>query len=80
MPKKEVVKLCEAFEKSNKFKKHETEENNSFVISFVTNDCQLNTKDGKVSVTAKISKEYFDTIIYSYGIYVIDYLNEKKLI
>jgi len=80
MPKKEVVKLCEAFEKSNKREKHEIEEDNSFAISFVTDDCQLNTKDGKVSVTARISKKDFDKMIYSYGIYIIDYLTEKKLI
>lgn len=80
MPKKEVVKLCEAFERSNKIKRQEIEEDTSFAVSFTTDDCQLNTRDGKVSLTARISKEDFDKIIYSYGVYIIDYFKEKGLI
>ncbi len=80
MPKKEVVKLCEAFEKSNKGKRREIKDDSSFSVSFTTDDCQLNTRDGKVSLTAKISKEDFDKMIYIYGVYIIDYLTEKKLI
>ena len=80
MPKKEVVKLCEAFERSHKGKRQEIEEDTSFAVSFTTDDCQLNTRDGKVSLTARMSKEDFDKIIYSYGVYIIDYFKEKGLI
>ena len=80
MPKKEVVKLCEAFEKSKMGLNKCGVDMASFPISFTTDDLQLNTKDGMVSVTARITKEDLDRILYSYGLYIIDYFKEKGLI
>lgn len=51
-----------------------------FSIGFTTDDLSTSMRGGKVNVTARVSKEDFDKIIYSYGVYILDYLSEKGLI
>lgn len=81
MSKKQLEKLVDAYEKSRP--KHNTlddKDDKGFAVSFSTDDFQCITKEGKVSVTARIPKKEFDSIIYSYGIYIMEYLAEKGLI
>ena len=81
MGKRQLDRLTDAYEKS-KPKRNilDEKDDNGFAVSFSTDDFQCITKEGKVSVTARIPKKEFDSIIYSYGIYIIEYLAEKGLI
>lgn len=81
MSKKELSRLADAYEKSRpKRVSLDNEADKDFAVSFTTDDFQCITRDGKVSVTARIPKNEFENIIYSYGIYIIDYLAQKGLI
>lgn len=51
----------------------------TFSIGFETTDFSCRTRDNSVSITAVISKEEFDKIIYSYGIYIAEFLKEKVI-
>jgi hypothetical protein len=78
--KKEIERLADAHGKMISKNHDYSVDPDTFSIGFTTDNFQCTTNDGKVSVTAKINKKDFDTIIYSYGLYVIEYLKEKKLI
>ena len=84
MPKKEVEALGRAFDRMERENRKqslpEPEEPKTFAIGFYSDDVQLSSRDGVVNVTAKLSKTDFDKIIYSYGVYIMDYLREKDLI
>lgn len=84
MPKKDVTALGRAFDRMERENRKqslpEPEEPRTFAIGFCSDNVQLSTRDGVVNVTARLSKEDFDKIIYSYGVYIMDYLREKGLI
>ena len=84
MPRKEVEALGRAFDRMERENRKpsvpEPEESRTFAIGFCSDNVQMSTRDGKVNVTARLSKEDFDKIIYSYGVYIMDYLREKGLI
>ena len=86
MPKKEVEALGRAFDKMERESRKqqtqspEPEEAKTFAIGFSSNDVQLTTRDGTVNVTAKLSKDDFDKVIYTHGLYIMEYLREKGLI
>lgn len=84
MPRKEVEALGRAFDRMERENRKqsllEPEEPQTFAIGFCSDNVQLSTRDGVVNVTARLSKEDFNKIIYSYGVYIMDYLREKGLI
>lgn len=84
MPRKDVETLGRAFDRidreNHKQSLPEPENPQTFAIGFSSDNVQLSTRDGVVNVTARLSKEDFDKIIYSYGVYIMDYLREKGLI
>lgn len=84
MPRKDVEALGRAFDRigqeNHKQSLPEPKEPQTFAIGFSSDNVQLSTRDGVVNVTARLSKEDFDKIIYSYGVYIMDYLREKGLI
>ena len=84
MPRKDVEALGRAFDRidreNHKQSLPEPENPQTFAIGFSSGNVQLSTRDGVVNVTARLSKEDFDKIIYSYGVYIMDYLREKGLI
>ena len=80
MSKNQLSRMSDAYSKS--LPKRDIVENDekTFAIGFETDDISLSTRGGTASVTARISKEHFDKIVYSYGAYILDYFKEKRLI
>ena len=79
MTKKVIDKMTVAYEKTHP-NKVTVEPVDGFPIGFTTDDISTSMRGGKVNVTARVSKEDFDKIIYSYGVYILDYFSEKGLI
>ena len=77
--KKEVVDLARAAEKE--FNKNYKRDNSNLYktcsVYFKTSDCQVNTRDGEVSVTAKVDASDFDKIIEMNMANVISFLDNK---
>lgn len=80
MAKKVFDKIVKAYEKTRPKSEVTVEPVDGFSIGFTTDDLSTSMRDGKVNVTARVSKEDFDKIIYSYGVYILDYFSEKGLI
>jgi len=80
MSKKAIDKIVDAYEKTRTNSGVKVEPVNGFPIGFTTDDLSTNMIGGKVNVTARLSKEDFDKIIYSYGVYILDYFSKKGLI
>lgn len=80
MTKKVIDKIVCAYEKTRPKREVTVEPVDGFSIGFTTDDLSTSMMGGKVNVTARVSKEDFDKIIYSYGVYILDYLSEKGLI
>lgn len=80
MSKNAIDKIVDAYEKARPNSEVTIEPVDGFPIGFTTDDLSTSMRDGKVNVTARLSKEDFDKIIYSYGVYILDYLSEKGLI
>lgn len=80
MSKKVIDKIVDAYEKTRPKSEVTVEPVDGFFIGFTTDDLSMSTRGGKVNVTARVSKKDFDKIIYSYGVYILDYFSEKGLI
>lgn len=80
MSKNVIDKIVDAYEKTHSKREVTVEPVDGFCIGFTTGDLSTSMRGGKVNVTARVSKEDFDKIIYSYGVYVLDYFSEKGLI
>ena len=80
MTKKVIDKMTVAYEKAHPNREVTIEPVDGFLIGFTTDDISTSMRNGKVNVTARVSKEDFDRIIYSYGAYILDYFSEKGLI
>jgi len=80
MSKKAIDKIVDAYEKTRPNREVTVEPIDGFSIGFTTDDLSTSMRGGKVNVTARVSKEDFDKIIYSYGVYILDYFSEKGLI
>jgi len=76
---KSVVDLCKAHNKE--FNKNYKPDNSDLFkicnVSFSTSDCQMTTRDGVVSVTAKIGVEDFQKIIEMNIANVMSFLENK---
>lgn len=80
MSKKELDKITKACEKTKPKRKSDLGLITMFALGFETTDINTSMRGGKVYVTTRIDKEQFDKIIYSYGVYILNYLKEKGLV
>lgn len=79
MGKRQLDRMAKAFEKSLPKRDYLSSEElyKTFAVSFNTNDFQCSTRDNQIVVSAKISKEEFDGILYQHAVYIMEYLKEK---
>lgn len=75
--KKEVVRLCEAFERAHPAKAIKLDPYIS--IGFETKDLSVSTKDNCAKVMARIEKEEFNKIIKTNALYILEYLKENNI-
>lgn len=77
--KKSVVDLARAAQKefNKNYKADRTDLYKTCDLYFKTNDCQVNTRDGEVHITAKIEANDFGKILEMNMANVISFLDSK---
>ena len=78
MSKKKIEELSDAYSKLHSKKSSiGIDLYKDFDIDFMTNDFDVRNSGNSVHITAKISKENFNSIIDLNAIYILEYLQKK---